>query len=156
MAQTGWVLRVSTMRARVPSRRRRRRSRDAGHQLDEVEGDALAGQQTGEAAVNFGSGGPAMKRLALAGEPLHRGGARGERERSLKEHPAAEHDAVGFLDGDAGASGLGRFDGRGSGDIALADVLGQGALDEFSQVDLPQNFHGCSSVRLFELLKLLS
>jgi hypothetical protein len=38
----------------------------------------------------------------------------------------------------------------------LADVLGQGALDQFSQVDLPQNLHARASVRLFELLKLLS
>ena len=96
-----------------------------------------------------------MKQLALAGELLHRGLARGERERLGEDHPAAKDDAVRLLDGDSRAAERRRLDGGGGGDVALADVLGERALDKVEEIDLAQNFHSVRSVRFFDLTKLL-
>ncbi len=130
----GVVLRVSRIRAVVPSTastNRRRERRHAAEALQEVEGAALGDQDPGRRAGDAQHLGAGLVPHALGRETAHLG-ARVALPEGLLGGVEAEDDAGRLLRDRRHAAGV-RGDGRLGGEIAVADVLGERARDQLAQ-----------------------
>src|SRR5579862_8223899 len=116
------------------------RRRDSGEQLNEVERCTLANQQSRELALDFRKHIASFKLCAfrLQGNEMWLSA-------SLSHHrldeDAAGEDHPRLFDGNLRATHRSRRDSPSSRDIALPNILGKRALDEFGRIELLEQFH---------------
>lgn len=110
-----------------------RRGGGAGQRLQQVERGALAGEQGAGVALQFAQHLVGAQVVALGGQPAAAAAGVEAREHQLGPGAAAQH--AGLAGDDAGA-GAGAGGDQLCGDVAAAEVLGEGLVDQALAVGL--------------------
>lgn len=106
---------------------------DAGEALEEVEGDAFAGEERARGTFDVGDGVAGGEMVAIVGSEFEEADAAAEVIDDRQDDGAGENEV---LAGEEGTGGLGVSGDAGvGGDIARTDVFVEGAGDSFAEPD---------------------
>src|SRR5215469_3021818 len=114
--------------------------RYSGEQLNEIQRDPLAGQQTSQLARVLSDHHAGLNPRPFLCELYYLGLRAGHREYAREDEPAGE-DHLGLLDNYSCPSAFPRGYRRLGGEISVTDILGQGAFDCSVELGEAYKFH---------------